>query len=251
MDRCHSKEKLFEDEEDREEYVKWRGKTLPEGFVSNIITEESKDADMVSLVIENVRACLKERDRIVHLGYDEGNTFEGILEEFFNVWEASNRNNFNVACTESNEMTDELKSFLGVQQKKRAFTPDPTGLKQPEIKPIPNLRYHNWIEQVYRKLAEKPDTQEYHCSFEQLLEEPFPDGHPVTKICEEALNKLLGVILDTNAAIYASKITNLSSRLGGTYKTHKIEGSKAKETVAFMPMYGTLRSREQSSKIVR
>lgn len=56
-----------------------------------------------------------------------------------------------------------------------------------------------------------------------MLEEPFPDGHPITKISEEALNKLLGMILDTNAATYASKITNLYSRLGGTYKTHKID----------------------------
>lgn len=101
------------------------------------------------------------------------------------------------------------------------------------------------------KASRRTDTGDYHCSFEQLLEEPFPDGHPVTKICEEALNKLLNMILNTNAAIYASKITNLFSRLGGTYKTHKVEGSKAKETIAYMPIYGTLRSKEQSSKIAR
>lgn len=143
--------------------------------------------------------------RIVHLGYEEGREFDDILEEFLDLWEASNRNTFSVADAESGEMTEGLKLFLGVQQKKRAFTPDPTGLKQPEITPIKNLRYHNWIEEVYSRLKEKPNTEEYQCSFEQMLEEPFPDGHPVTKICEEALNKLLGVILDTNAAFMHPK----------------------------------------------
>lgn len=206
---------------------------------------------MVSLVIEKVRACLNERSRIIHLGYEEGRELNNILDEFLDLWEASNRNTFNVANADSDEMTEELQLFLGVQQKKRAFTPDPTGLKQPEVTPIKNLHYHNWIEEVYNRLKMKPNTEKYHCSFEQMLEEPFPDGHPITKICEEALNKLLEVILDTNAAIYASKIINLYSRLGGTYKTHKVEGSKAKEMVAFMPIYGTLRSKGQISKIVR
>lgn len=234
------------EEEDREEYIKWRGKILPVGSVSYIVTEESKDSEMVTLVIEKVK-----RSRIVHLGYGEGVEFDDLLEEFLDLWESSNRNTFNVANAESGEMTEGLKLFLGVQQKKRAFIPDPTGLKQTEIAPIKNLKYHNWIEEVYSRLKEEPNTQEYQCSFEQMLEEPFPDGHPITKICEEALNKLLGVILNTNAAIYASKITNLYSRLGGTYKTHKIEGNKAKETVAFMPIYGTLRSKEQTIKITR
>lgn len=113
------------------------------------------------------------------------------------------------------------------------------------------MKYHNWIEEVFRRLKGKPNIQDYLCSFEQMLEEPFPDGHPITRICEEALNKLLATVLDTNAAIYASKITNLYSRLGGTYKSHKVEGSRAKETIAYMPIYGTLRSKDQTSSVTR
>lgn len=131
------------EEDDREEFVKWKGKILPEGFVSNIVTEESKDSDMVSLVVEKVRSCIKERSRIIHLGYEEGRDFSSILEEFLDLWEASSRNTFYVADAESGEMTEELKLFLGVQQKKRAFTPDPTGLKQPDLTPIKNMKYHS------------------------------------------------------------------------------------------------------------
>lgn len=69
-------------EESRVDYVKWRGKTLPESFVSNIVTEESKDAGMITLVTNKIKACLNDRSEIIHLGYSEGNSFEGILEEF-------------------------------------------------------------------------------------------------------------------------------------------------------------------------
>lgn len=143
------------EEDDREEYVKWRGKILPEGFVSNIWTEEGKDSDIVNLVVEKIRAWLHERSRVIHLGYGEGANFEDLLEEFLDLWESSNKNTFNVADAESGEMTEKLKLFLGVQQKKRVFTPDPTGLKQPDITPIKNIKYHNWIKEVYSRLKEK------------------------------------------------------------------------------------------------
>lgn len=77
---------------------------------------------MVTIVVEKVRDCLKNRSEIIHLGYEEGKTFEGILEEFLDTWESSDKNTFNVANSESSELTSELRKFLGVQQKKRVFT---------------------------------------------------------------------------------------------------------------------------------
>lgn len=53
------------EEDDREEYVKWRGKILQVGFVSNIWTEEGKDSDIVNLVVEKIRAWLHERSRVM------------------------------------------------------------------------------------------------------------------------------------------------------------------------------------------
>nr|QPZ88438.1 putative polymerase PA [Soybean thrips quaranja-like virus 4] len=198
---------------ERVETVKWKGKLTPEGWTLNHKTEFEGDANLVSEFVNN------------NLLEYEGK-FKGITKALM----VDDMNIFDV------KVPHEDQKHLGVGQKQRTFFPGNLDTKQEEYAELPKLKYDTYYDEIFRRLSHKHELMGN--PLINLLENSIKSKHPAAQLSTDAVIKLTSLISKTKAAVYSNKLTNVYSRLGGSFLfDHKI-GNLHSRVVVF-PIYST------------
>lgn len=99
-------------------------------------------------------------------------------------------------------------------------------------------------------LARKSDyySLENMRSFQPLLEdEPIEPRHPMAIISCNAVRKILDIYTKTNCALYASKVTNTYSGLGGSYTSYVTKDFK-QGNIVVLPLITNVTQKDKSIK---
>lgn len=124
---------------------------------------------------------------IIHINYEE-EKWSNILSEVEAMWYKSEKNTFTAGRVDGPGSSTIINDFLGVGKKKRSFNPSPEGMKQKEQEQLRTMKYSHWIDEVYRMMRDAPTIPGDNCVFEQLTEQPFPDGHKIAHLSENGLD---------------------------------------------------------------
>lgn len=129
-------EKLEDPKMRNTEFVKWKGKILPEPMVANIITGNYEDSKMVGEFMENLKDDLN-------------------LGCYYNLWK-ERENCYEYLLREDLDKTEYewITKNIGWKMKRRRYDPCDKGTRMPEAKTRERLRYHPWFDHLMSELIE-------------------------------------------------------------------------------------------------
>nr|AVR52571.1 PA [Photinus pyralis orthomyxo-like virus 2] len=246
--------KFLDDPTKREEgeYIRLKAKLIPEPLPVEIILTSSEDKDMVSEISLHILTELASLKRTWTI--NEKAPFEDPaqqLEMICSRWmKDSKKDPFNFITPGSHQATSSIEKALGIGSKKRTFSAPMEGMKQPEVNCLKPLRYHRWIEEVFRGLDQESSFKDY-IPFLELLEEPIDDQHPISRISESAATNTIKEALHLNSTLYAAKLTNFYSRMGGAFKVRRYIMNKDRGQIGIFPLYATLHDSESEEERIR
>jgi len=113
----------------RFEYIKWKGKISPDGFVMNTVASSDTDYDIVDEVMQMI-----SKSKLTPAGKPEDYS---LFPDIIKSW-GETASTFNFKMSES----EIIKEWLGIGRKKIKFNPNTAGAKQPEYSSITPLKYH-------------------------------------------------------------------------------------------------------------
>nr|APG77882.1 polymerase PA [Hubei earwig virus 1] len=218
-------------ENDREQYIKWRGKISPNFLTTNLIVRSSDDFNIVKEIF-----CFIESLKLEYF-YDWSNLYcPGFLKDLGEALMDKKSTNFSLMLNKRSRK--EFEQLLGVGRKKVKFEDGNMSTTEKEHKPIKRLKYHSYFDNILRNMSHSPKND----GFKPLrfLEMDIPESvHPISKIVNPLTRQLLDELSETDCAYLATKISGLYSRLGGSYLQNPNSNKTNHSNIAIIPIYST------------
>lgn len=224
--------------------VKWRGKILPEVMVYNYKTEAAQDAQILDQLIHLIG------NNLIYNKEEDSDLNEKALLEVLNRWANKGESQSNFKFIPQKEMESKrimpaLSKQLGILAKRRLRNDTDETTIQPEYKTNPDLNYGPWFDSLLLDMS-MPHNRK-HSAFTQLENEEIKPINPMAIIAKRTCTKIIKTFNKTLISYTASKLSNIYSRLGGSYLIGA--GSKSSHChVSIMPIYATARGKNNVVK---
>lgn len=196
------------------EFMQFKGRILPEGFVGYFLTKENEDGRIISEMFKG-------------LSIPTEGEFQDLFNWLIKRWNSSDSSTFNF-LSKLRSCPNNLKKHLGIGVKETT-----TELEQPK-----KMRYSSWMSNLMVNLAKDDKTNLSY--FQHLALAEYDSPHPVSNISIEIIDSLFETFSHTNLAGYSSRIKNFYSR---------IDGAKGKPICIF-PLYSSGKDGSESVKKV-
>lgn len=229
--------KNLEDPRDRPdcEWVKWRGKILPDPFVKNFKTNLGLDNEIVDLFFRTIAEIPVSRDHEVLAAREAQLKWQSLGNEKSTYGLITDKEYGRVE-------TMNLERAIGVKMKKTIYDASCSDTVQPDYSAPKRERYHPWFDQVVDKL------NTYHglssLPFVELCNKENETLHKMAETSQRCVNSILSEFVKTHAAVFASKITNTYSRLGRAYAPPSYGRNAGRANTIVMPIYATMYNEE-------
>lgn len=212
--------------------VKWRGKILPEPMIRNV----EVDADKDKMVVNEFLFMIGE------IPPHNGNRNIRAARQALQIWSETDEEDQTTFCLIREKELDpedhlELAQAVGRGMKKRIYDETNPDTKQPDYKTPTNKRYHPWFDCLLDELA-SPHHKNV-TVFDDLLREENKSEHPMSRAAQLAVHHIMNIYNGTNCAMFASKLINTYSRLGGSYLPKGSSKSNDRSALVIFPIYST------------
>jgi hypothetical protein len=229
------------------EFIKWKGKLSPECFVHNLTTTNSTDYEMICDFNKFITSePIIETHRI---GYKSSNTQFPIeaAKEIIDFVGSIQASTYNIISPTS-ENTTKIQEYLGVNYKSTFHNDNDSETLQPTYAERVPRKYHWWVDLVMAGMNKNSETADVGTPLSQLYDRPIEVNHTIAAVCEESTDNILQSILPSNSAVMCSKISNIYSRLGGSYSVRRSTDPDncSHKGIAAFPIYATLHSKKSN-----
>uniref|UniRef100_A0AAT9JQ28 Polymerase PA n=1 Tax=Blattella germanica orthomyxovirus 1 TaxID=3133491 RepID=A0AAT9JQ28_9ORTO len=240
------------DEDDREGYVKWKGKLLPDPICHNIPNENSNDSKLVDDYLTFLSDSFPNYKGVSEM--NSNGPFDPVLFALntIDIWNESKRSCFEFLKPSTFNNHKWYLSMLGKGMKRQIHNENLQKGIQVVKSPLKKLKYHLWFDHLLRLMNDTNDLGDDICSFGHLLEESPEHGNPLASVANTATQSLWENLLTSNTAVYASRLTNFYSRLGGAFGLGRTGNFESRRNVVIFPILANVsRVGDPSSGIQR
>nr|QMP82387.1 polymerase PA [Blattodean orthomyxo-related virus OKIAV181] len=236
-------------ENSRKEFTVWKGKIIPDPIAYNIHTTSETDKEMVDEYITFLTSIIED-DQLTMPGNEEPEEFNAnyLLKEVMKIWENSSRSTFEFLNNKEIPNHKWLSKMLGFKVKKIEHNDGLEEGRQKYKGPNTPCKYHLWMDFLISQLNQDFDSHSKKVPYINLLEPSLDDNHPLGVIANKTVNELWKDILQSNSAIFSSKMTGFYSRLGGAYGQNNVKGKNVRDSIAIFPIYSTVTDLEKTEE---
>lgn len=220
-------------------FVKWEGKVLPPQWCDEFYSEGDTDETMVSEFLTNFNWA--NPDDGIH---------GGVLNRIKTEWEKQSvKSTFKfLSPRELGGSSDHesLRKMLGIGAKKAVRDDNDNTTKQPESKEHKKLTHHPWFDELMEDLTKNHENPGHYSK--DLATQESPSDHPMDVITRRCFGNIVGYFSESWIGAYSNKVTNLYSRLGGSYLGDN-QGNPNHSFISIFPLYSI--STEESGEKFR
>ncbi|URQ09141.1 replicase PA [Halyomorpha halys orthomyxo-like virus 1] len=213
--------------------IKWRGKLLSPIWNRFETTQLSKDTDIVRDLIKRWKLS----------DIQPNSPLQRIIKKWSDHFSTSDCTSFDAYPVKKMMQDEEFQSCLGIGHKKYHRDDSCETTRQPEPKPMTEACYHPWFDTLLFDMSDN----------HTLIGKPFrnlggvtPTEHPIAISAQRAFNSVVSIFKESWSGIYASKITNYGSRIGGAYLSSRSKSSH--NNVVTFPIYATLEDQGETTR---